>query len=160
MSVGKSVGFSQKSCKLLLFICTYTYARASQGVLVVKNHLPMQEKWIRSLSRRDRSYWRREWQTTPVFLLGDSHDRGSWWVTARGSQRDRSPGGGNGKQLQYSCLEIPMTKDPGGLQPGGHKEWDMTEAIEQYPFTHYHTNERIELLNCLIKAFSHPTFYN
>ena len=53
-----------------------------------------------------------------------------------------------------------MTEDPGGLQPGGHKEWDMTEAIEQYPFTHYHTNERIELLNCLIKAFSHPTFYN
>ena len=69
-------------------------------------------------------------------------------------------GRGNGKQLQYSCLEIPMTEDPGGLQPGGHKEWDMTEAIEQYPFTHYHTNERIELLNCLIKAFSHPTFYN
>ena len=29
----------------------------------------------------------------------------------------RSPGGGNGKSLQYSCLEkrIPWTEEPGGL---------------------------------------------
>ena len=32
----------------------------------------------------------------------------------------RSPGGGNGKPLQYSCLqEIPWTKEPGGLQSIG-----------------------------------------
>ena len=28
----------------------------------------------------------------------------------------RSPGGGNGNPLQYSCLENPMTEEPGGLQ--------------------------------------------
>ena len=28
----------------------------------------------------------------------------------------RSPGGGNGNPLQYSCLEIPWTEKPGGLQ--------------------------------------------
>ena len=28
----------------------------------------------------------------------------------------RSPGGGNGNQLQYSCLENPMTEECGGLQ--------------------------------------------
>ena len=31
----------------------------------------------------------------------------------------RSPGGGNGIPLQYSCLEIPMAEDPGGLQSMG-----------------------------------------
>ena len=27
----------------------------------------------------------------------------------------RSPGGGNGNLLQYSCLENPMEEEPGGL---------------------------------------------
>ena len=31
----------------------------------------------------------------------------------------RSPGEGNGNPLQYSCLENPWTKDPGGLQSIG-----------------------------------------
>ena len=31
----------------------------------------------------------------------------------------RSPGEGNGNPLQYSCLEIPMTEHPGGLQSMG-----------------------------------------
>ena len=28
----------------------------------------------------------------------------------------RSPGGGHGNPLQYSCLENPRTEEPGGLQ--------------------------------------------
>ena len=39
----------------------------------------------------------------------------------------RSPGGGNGNPLQYSCLETPTDKEPGGYSPWGHKESDMTE---------------------------------
>ena len=31
----------------------------------------------------------------------------------------RSSGGGNGNPLQYSCLENPMTEEPGGLQSRG-----------------------------------------
>ena len=31
----------------------------------------------------------------------------------------RSPGGGNGNPLQYSCLEKPMDREPGGLQSMG-----------------------------------------
>ena len=41
----------------------------------------------------------------------------------------RSPGGGDGNPLQYSCLENPM--DRGAWQAtfhGGHKKLDMTEA--------------------------------
>ena len=39
---------------------------------------------------------------------------------------ERSPGGGNGNPLQYSCLEIPWTEDPGGLQSmGSQSPWGM-----------------------------------
>ena len=42
----------------------------------------------------------------------------------------RSPGLGNGNPLQYSCLEIPWTEEPGGLQSmelqrAGH-DWACT----------------------------------
>ena len=40
----------------------------------------------------------------------------------------RSPGGGYGNSLQYSCLENPHGKRSlEGYSPGGHKESDMTE---------------------------------
>ena len=40
----------------------------------------------------------------------------------------RSPEGGNGNLLQYSCMKIPQKEEPGGLSsPEGHKESDMTE---------------------------------
>ena len=41
----------------------------------------------------------------------------------------RSPGEGNGTPLQYSCLENPMDKEPGGLQSTGRKESDTTEQL-------------------------------
>ena len=51
---------------------------------------------------------------------GDLRDMGS--IPGWGG----SPGGGNGKQLQYSCLENPM--DRGGYSPQGRKESDRTEV--------------------------------
>ena len=40
----------------------------------------------------------------------------------------RSPGGGNGKPLQYSCLENPHgQRNLVGYSPWGHKESDTTE---------------------------------
>ena len=40
----------------------------------------------------------------------------------------RSPGGGNGNPLQYSCLENPMGRRVlAGYGPQGHKELDTTE---------------------------------
>ena len=39
----------------------------------------------------------------------------------------RSPGEGNDNPLQYSCLRIPWTEEPGGLQSMGRKESDKTE---------------------------------
>ena len=45
----------------------------------------------------------------------------------------RSPGGGHGNLLQYSCLENPHgQKCLAGFRPRGHKELDMTERLAQH----------------------------
>ena len=42
----------------------------------------------------------------------------------------RSPGGGHGNPLQYSCLENPHgQRSLMGYSPWGHKELDMTEQL-------------------------------
>ena len=45
----------------------------------------------------------------PSGNAGEASDTGSVPVLGR------SPGGGNGNLLQYSCWEIPWTEEPGGL---------------------------------------------
>ena len=35
-------------------------------------------------------HWRREWQTTSVFLAGNSTDRGDWQATVRGIAKSRT----------------------------------------------------------------------
>ena len=54
------------------------------------------------------------------------------WILGSG----RSPGGGNGNPLQYSCLENSMDGGLAGYSPRGHKELAMTEQ----PSTHTHTH--------------------
>ena len=51
----------------------------------------------------------------------------------------RSPGEGNGKPLQYSCLESPMDKGAWrATVHGGHKELDMTEWLHFEHSKHIH----------------------
>ena len=72
---------------------------------------------------------------TPVFLgfPGDSDNKESTCsVRDFGSNHGlgRSPGGGHGNPLQYSCLENPHgQKSPVGYSPWGHKESAMTEQL-------------------------------
>ena len=41
---------------------------------------------------------------------------------------ERSPGGGNGNSLQYSCLENFMDRGTlWAISPWGQKKWDITE---------------------------------
>ena len=48
----------------------------------------------------------------------------------------RSPGGGNGNPLQYSCLEIPRGQwSLAGYGPWGHKELDMTKLLSSLPLS-------------------------
>ena len=48
------------------------------------------------------------------------------WIPGSG----RSPGGGNGNPLQYSCLENPMDRGAWwATVSGGHKRLDRTEHL-------------------------------
>ena len=35
-------------------------------------------------------FWKREWQPTPVFLPGESHDRGAWWTRVHGITKSQT----------------------------------------------------------------------
>ena len=50
----------------------------------------------------------------------------------------RSPGGGNGSPLQYSCREFHGQRSLAGYSPWGLKELDMT----QWRSMHYNENKR------------------
>ena len=59
---------------------------------------------------------------SPPANSGDTRDVGS--IPGVG----RSPGGGHGNPLHYSCLENPHgQRSLAGHSPWGHKELDMTE---------------------------------
>ena len=57
----------------------------------------------------------------PPANAGDSRD------TDLIPELGRSPGGGNGNPVQYSCWEIPWTEELAGNGPWGHKGSDTTE---------------------------------
>ena len=44
----------------------------------------------------------------------------------------RSPGGGHGDPLQYSCLETPMNEEPNGLQSIGLQRAQLLEDFSFY----------------------------
>jgi len=79
-----------------------------------------------------RSNWRRDRLPTPVFLgfpHGSAGKESACNVGDLGSipELGRSPGGGHGNPLQYSCLENPHgQRSLVGFSPQGHKESDMT----------------------------------
>ena len=56
----------------------------------------------------------------------------------------RSPGGGNGNPLQYSCPESHGQRSLAGYSPRGHKELDSTEHEHMYQVLDF-----INYLNCL-----------
>ena len=46
--------------------------------------------WATSLSLFTFTHWRRKWQPTPVFLPGESQDRGTWWASVYGVAQSRT----------------------------------------------------------------------
>ena len=66
----------------------------------------------------------------PPANAGDTKDAGS--ISGLG----KSPGGGNGNLLQYSCLENPMDKGAWQASPWGCKELDATEQLSKHN-THF-----------------------
>ena len=64
----------------------------------------------------------------------------------------RFPGEGHDNPLQYSCLENPMDRKPGGLHSlEGRKESDMTEQLTLSLFTYMYL--------FILRFFSHLDYY-
>ena len=95
-----------------------------------------------SIPRLGRFAWRRDRLPTPVFLgfPGDSDGKESACnVGDLGSfpGLGRSPAGGHGNPLQFSCLENPHEqRSLVGYSPWGRKESDMTEQLSTVHSTH------------------------
>jgi len=55
---------------------------------MVKNPPAMQgpglNPWVEKI------LWRRKWQHTPIFLLGNPMDRGAWWAAVHGVTKSRT----------------------------------------------------------------------
>ena len=96
-------------------------------------HLQCRRPWFHSLVGKIR--WRRDRLPTPVFLSfsGGSDGKEStcnWGDLVSIPGLRRSPGGGHGNPLQYSCLENPHgQRSLASYSPWGHKESDMIEQL-------------------------------
>ena len=64
------------------------FFRASLVAQRLKRLPAMQETWVRSLGWEDPL--EKEMATTPVFLPGESLDRGVWWATFHGVAKSRT----------------------------------------------------------------------
>ena len=88
---------------------------------------PRFDSWVRKIP------WRRDRLPTPVFLGSPGGSNGKESVCNTGDLGlipglGRSPGGGHGNPLQYSCLENPHgQRSLVGYSPWGHKESDTTQ---------------------------------
>ena len=67
-------------------------------------------------------------RASQVVLVVKNLPANAWDIRDEGSIPGRSPGGGHGNPLQYSCLENPMDRRAWwGYSPRGHKELGATE---------------------------------
>ena len=79
-------------------------------------------------------------------FLGGASGKGSscqCWKQKRGLER--SPGGGNGNPLLYSCLESPMDRGAGGLQSNGASEHWTRLSVHAHIHTQTHGHVSINL---------------
>ena len=92
--------------------------RQRDDVLHVWNLKQGTNEPIYKIQTDSQTQWRRRWQPTPVSLLRDSQGQRSKVGDSACDAGDsglipgsgRSPGGGNGNPLQYSCLENPVDR--------------------------------------------------
>ena len=60
------------------------------GRLQSMGSLRVGHDWATSLSLFTSMHWRRKWQPTPVFLPGESQERGAWWAAICGVAQSRT----------------------------------------------------------------------
>ena len=96
-----------------------------------------------------------------------------WWLSGKESTCNagdlgsmpgwgRSPGEGNGNPLQYSCLEIPWTEEPGGPQSMGCRVrhdwalWPQQDNLGSGIDSAVSSLCRLNWLHCSEPQFPHP----
>ena len=67
--------------------------------------------WATSLSLFTFMHWRRKWQPTPVFLLGESQDGEAWWAAVYGVAQSRT----RLKRLSSSSREASLDLSHSGV---------------------------------------------
>ena len=65
---------------------------------------PRFDCWIRKMS------WRRKWQLIPVFLPGESMDKGAWWATVQGVSKSQT------RLSNWACTHISLWKRTADLR--------------------------------------------
>ena len=134
---------------------------------LVKNLPAMQETLVWFLDWEDP--WRRDSLPSPIFLGFPDGSDGRKSTCNVGDLSSipglgRSPGGGHGNPLQYSCLENPHgQRSLAGYSPWGCKESDTTEQLSTAQWLmiqdilsyDWLLVIRISLRNCLFKFFAH-----
>ena len=81
------------------------------GRLQSMGSLRVGHDWATSLSLFTSMHWRRKWQPTPVFLPGESQERGAWWAAICGVAQSRT----RLKWLSSSssmCMLLPVSYSP------------------------------------------------
>ena len=73
-------------------------------------------------------------RTGSVVSAAHSYQESAWNAGDTGDKGlipewERSPGGGNGNPLEYSCLKNPKDRGVWGLQSMGSRELDTTERL-------------------------------
>ena len=72
--------------------------------------------WVTSLSLFTFIHWRRKWQPTPVFLPGESQDRGAWWAAVYGVTQSRTQLKRLSSSSSYICyLDCILPKSRAGI---------------------------------------------
>ena len=141
----------------------FLYTWASLIAQLGKNPPAMKETPVWFLGWED-SLEKRDWLPTPVFLGFPSGLDGKECARNVGDQGsiprlERSPGGGNGNPLEYSCLENPCGRR--SLHPWGRKELDTTERIsiaQTHTHTHTHTCTYLKCIESYRLFFDWVTF--
>ena len=79
--------------------------------------------------------WRRAWQPTPVFLPGESRDRGAWWATVHGVTESQT------RLKRLSTHLLVMIRDIMIIACPAQMDWTRVSHIVDRRFTIWATRE-------------------
>ena len=117
---------------------------------------PWFDPWVEKIP------WRRDRLPIPVFMDfpgGSDGKQSSCNVGNLGSipGLGRSPGGGHGNSLQYSCLENPHGQRTGRLQSMGLQRVRHDFCIRKHPSQHPFFSSSTSLAGPVMKAWDSPS---